>query len=284
MADWGKLTSRGNVEDRRGMAPVVGGGLGVGGIVLLLLVNYLSGGSVTDVLPQVLNQLEYTQVTSQNIDASQFEGADSYEVFTSTVLGSTNDMWSNVFNKNNVTYTPPKLVLFRTATDSACGGATSDVGPHYCPLDQTIYLDETFFDELTKRFGAKGGDVAQAYVIAHEVGHHAQHELGLLNDNGEAVDVGTMSAQDQSIRIELQADCFAGLWAYSIKDKGVFLPGEISEALDAAAAVGDDRIQANIQGRITPETWTHGSSAERVKWFTTGYDSGDVSACDTFAH
>lgn len=282
MADWSKLGSRGNVEDRRAMGPVGAGGLGIGGVILLLVVNYLSGGNVTDVLPQVVNELEQTQVGQQNIDTSAFEGADSYEVFTSTVLGSTNDMWTKIFNANNKTYTPPKLVLFRTATQSACGGARSDVGPHYCPLDSTIYLDETFFDELTKRFGAKGGDVAQAYVIAHEAGHHAQHELGIVDESGQ-ITVSTEDSQQQSIDLELQADCFAGLWAYSIKDKGVFEPNEISEALDAAAAVGDDRIQSKTEGRITPETWTHGSSADRVKWFTRGYDSGNLASCNTFS-
>lgn len=283
MADWSKIGSRGNVEDRRGMAPVLGGGLGLGGLAILLLLNYLGGGSVTDVLPQVLNELQYTQVNSSNIDTTQFEGADSYEVFAATVLGSTNDMWTGVFNQNNLHYAPPRLVLFRTGTNSACGGATSQVGPHYCPIDGTIYLDETFFDELTTRFGARGGDVAQAYVIAHEAAHHAQHKLGIMNDQGEiTVDTGMLTEQEQAIRFELQADCFAGLWAYSIKDRGVFEDGEIAEALDAAAAVGDDRIQATINGRVNPETWTHGSSAERTRWFNRGYTTGSLDACNTF--
>ncbi len=283
MANWDKLTSRGNVQDRRAMGPVGVGGLGIGGVVLLLLFNYLGGGGVVDVLPQVLNQLQNTQVVEQNnFDTKQFEGADSYEVFTSTVLGSTNDMWVNFFNQNNLNYTPPLLVLFRTQTTSACGGASSEVGPHYCPLDQTIYLDETFFDELTKRLGAEGGDVAQAYVIAHEVGHHAQYQLGILNEEGRANNGEGMNDQEQSINIELEADCFAGLWAYSIKDKGIFLPGEINEALDAASAVGDDRIQQTINGRINPETWTHGSSEQRMSWFMKGFSSGSVASCDTF--
>lgn len=283
MADWSKITSRGNVEDRRAMGPVqIGGGVGVVGVIIYLLISYLGGGNSGNVLPQVLNQLENTQITSQqNFDTKQFEGSDSYEVFVSTVLGSTNDMWTTIFNKNNLDYTPPALVLFRTSTNSACGGASSDVGPHYCPLDQTIYLDETFFDELTKRFGGNGGDVAQAYVIAHEVGHHAQYQLGIVNENGE-INSNGLDQQQESIDLELQADCFAGLWAYSIKDKGVFQPNEINEALDAAAAVGDDRIQKNIEGRINPETWTHGSSAERVKWFTEGYNTGNINSCDTF--
>lgn len=275
MANWGRITSRGNVEDRRGMAPAAIGGIGITGIALLFLVNVLTGGSPAD----LLNQLE--QLPSQTTnpqDTKQYEGADDYEVFASTVLGSDNDMWRQLFRQAGQTYTEPKLVLFRTATESGCGGATADVGPHYCPLDQTIYLDETFFDELTTRFGAQDGDVAQAYVIAHEVGHHAQQELGIMDQVQNAA--GDSNAA--SIRLELQADCFAGLWAHSIRDRQVLEPGEIQEAIDAAAAVGDDRIQARVTGQVRPETWTHGSSAERVRWFTKGYESGLVNACDTF--
>jgi uncharacterized protein len=282
MADWSKLTSRGNVEDRRAFGPALGGGLGIGGVVLLLLFNYLGGGDVTDVLPQVLNQLQTTQVQQQNIDVSQFEGADSYEVFASTVLGSVNDMWSQFFSQNNLTYTPPKLVLFRGSTQSACGGANAQVGPHYCPLDATIYLDETFFDELKQRFGGNTGDVAQAYVIAHEVGHHAQNLFGTMDQVNNRASEDPDSANELSILQELQADCYAGLWAYSIKNKGVFEPGEITEALDAASAVGDDHIQETINGRINPETWTHGSSLQRVNWFNNGFNNGSLTSCDTF--
>lgn len=268
MALWDKISKRGNVEDRRGMGPGVVGGLGLTGVLLILLFNYLGGGNIGDVLTQLQDvQLQPTQ----SYDAKDFEGADSYEVFASTVLGSGNDMWKNVFSQNNLTYTEPKLVLFRGATESACGGADTRVGPHYCPLDQTIYLDETFFDELTKRFGAQGGDVAEAYVIAHEIGHHVQNELNTLG--------GGETSNEESVQLELQADCFAGLWAYSIKDLGVFEPGEITEAIDAAATVGDDRIQSKINGRINPESWTHGSSAQRVSAFNRGYESGLVTQC-----
>ncbi len=275
MALWNKIEARGNVEDRRGLGNTarVGGGIGVVGLVLYVLVTYLSGGSVIDVLPDLM-QMEVVQ--QQNINPADFEGADQYEVFTSTVLGSTNAMWSDLFAKNNATYHEPKLVLFRGGTESACGGAVSEVGPHYCPTDSTIYIDETFFDELQRRFGGSSGDVAQAYVIAHEVGHHAQQELGTLGVDEVSTD------NETSIKRELQADCYAGLWAHSIKDRGVFEPGEIKEALDAAAAVGDDRIQQNTTGRVNPETWTHGSSAERVRWFTAGYEQGTLAACDTF--
>lgn len=209
--------------------------------------------------------------TTQSYDAKDFEGADGYEVFASTVLGSTNDVWSKAFDQSNLSYNEPKLVLFRVGTESRCGGADSRVGPHYCPLDQTIYLDETFFDELNRRLGAEGGDVAEAYVIAHEVGHHVQYELNGLHED---------TSNQESIELELQADCFAGLWTYSIKDFGVFGEGEINEAIDAAGSVGDDRIQAKIEGRINPESWTHGSSEQRVAAFNKGFELGSVKQCD----
>lgn len=277
MADWGKILSRGDVEDRRSLRPAAVGGISVTGIVLFLAINYLSGGSLQSGLGQVAQSVleQQTQQVQTTQDTSQFEGNDPYEVFASTVLGSNNDNWTNKFNQINKTYTAPKLVLFRQATESGCGVATSDVGPHYCPVDQTIYLDETFFDELTNRFGAQGGDVAQAYVIAHEVGHHVQNLLGNLDESSQ-LDNAT------SIKTELQADCYAGVWANSIKDQGVLGPGEINEAMDAAAAVGDDRIEEKVQGYANPETFTHGTSEERQSWFTTGYDKGTLDACNTF--
>ena len=266
MALWNKIKSVGNIEDRRGMRSA--GGLGLTGVVIVLLFTYFSGG---DVAGELLNQLQNVDTgTSQTYSTKEFEGADPYEVFASKVLGSANDTWSRIFLKNNITYHAPKLVLFRKATESSCGGAISQVGPHYCPTDSTIYLDETFFDELTRRFGAQGGDVAQAYVIAHEVGHHVQNELGTLSEE--------RSNSDQ-VRTELQADCYAGIWAYSIRDAGVFEQGEIKEAIDAAAAVGDDRIQSKTTGRISPETWTHGSSEQRVNAFNKGYVSGSLREC-----
>ncbi|MDQ3076342.1 MAG: neutral zinc metallopeptidase [bacterium] len=272
MALWDKISSRGKIDDRRGQRMAIGGGgLGIAGIAIYVLFNLLSGGNID--VGTVLSQLQNTQVQNQNIDVSKFEGADDYEVFASTILGSTSDVWTSVFKENGATYIPPALVLFRGATQSGCGLSTSEVGPHYCPEDQTIYLDETFFDELQKRFKAQGGDVAEAYVISHEVAHHVQNLLGTLN---QATD------NSGSIKTELQADCFAGLWAYSIKDKGVFEPNEIREAIDAASAVGDDRIQQSINGRVNPESWTHGSSADRVAWFTRGYNTGSVGDCDTF--
>jgi len=277
MAFWDKISSRGKVEDRRGFSGLAigGGSLGLGGLAVVLLLNYLSGGNIGDVISQLPAQVPASQLTSEN-----FEGADNYEVFTSTVLGSTNDYWTKIFAENNLTYTPPKLVLFRGATQGGCGISSSEVGPHYCPLDQTIYLDETFFDELQARFQAKGGDVAESYVLAHEVGHHAQNLLGIIDDVNQNSTRG--NANELSVKQELQADCFAGLWANSIKDLGVFEPGEINEAMDAASAIGDDKIQKTIEGRITPENWTHGSSEQRVTWFDRGFNSGSLSQCNTF--
>ncbi|MES3031125.1 MAG: neutral zinc metallopeptidase [Patescibacteria group bacterium] len=269
MAFWNKLNTTGNVEDRRGVGPgVIGGGVGVVGIIIVIALNLLGGGDVGDVLNQIEN---VSSQPAQSYNAQDFEGADDYEVFTSKVLGSANDMWSEIFAANNLAYQAPQLVLFRGGTESGCGGADARMGPHYCPLDETIYLDETFFDELTKRFGAEGGDVAEAYVIAHEVGHHVQQEISGISET---------RSNEESIQLELQADCYAGLWAYSIKDLGVFEEKEIHEAIDAAAAVGDDRIQSKIEGRISPESWTHGSSAQRIAAFTKGYESGDVLRCE----
>jgi predicted metalloprotease len=280
MANWDNILSRGNVEDRRSMGPMaLGGGMGITGLALLLVVNLLLGGNPGD----LLNQLE--QVPSQiprSQTSTKFDGQDSYEVFASKVLGSTNDMWSPLFEQVNRQYAAPKLVLFRAATASSCGTATSQVGPHYCLRDQTIYLDETFFDQLRQQFGAQGGDVAEAYVIAHEVGHHAQQQLGIMDQVERLSRVSPEQSNDLSVKLELQADCFAGLWAYSIKDQNVLNPGEIGEAMDAAAAVGDDRIQEKVSGQVNPESWTHGSSEQRVNWFTRGYEAGLLSSCDTF--
>lgn len=266
MANWDTITSKGSVEDRRGVRMGLGGGA-VTGILLAMGVTYLLGGNPLEVLQQVDIQELQTQSAA---DTTEFAGEDAYEQFAAAVLGSTNDVWTKQFAAVGTTYTPPRLVLFRGVTQSACGGAQSAVGPHYCPLDATIYLDETFFAELTRRFGARGGDVAEAYVIAHEVGHHVQNLTGEL---------AARATNQQQIAIELAADCYAGLWAHTLRDAAVFEPGEIIEALDAAAAVGDDRIQQKTRGTIQPETWTHGSSEQRVAAFTAGYETGDIAAC-----
>lgn len=283
MALWDKIESTSSVDDRRGSTPVLmGGSVGIVGVIVFLLYAFLGGsGSGTDGMQQVLEQLQQTSVSQQT--TTEFDGQDNYEVFTSKVVGSSNDVWRQVLQREGGSYSEPRLVLFRQATQSGCGVATAAVGPHYCPLDQTIYLDETFFDVLTTQFGARGGDVAQAYVIAHEVAHHAQNELGIMEQVQMAQRQYPDSANDLSVRLELQADCFAGVWAYSVSKQGVLEPGEVNEALDAAAAVGDDRVQASTEGQANQESWTHGSSEQRTEWFNRGYVNGQPSLCDTFA-
>lgn len=271
MADWNKLSSRGNVEDRRGFAST-GGKISLVGVVLILAFNYFTGGSIGDALYQIAGMQQMGGSQQEKV-TSKYDGNDSYETFASTVLGSDNDAWKAIFAQQNRQYREPKLVLFRDYTESGCGGSDSRVGPHYCPEDETIYLDETFFDELTSKLGARGGDVAQAYVISHEVGHHVQKQLGIFDQ---------VSDNQGSINLELQADCYAGIWANSLRDKDIFEKDEIKEAMDAAQAVGDDRIQQKAQGYVNPETWTHGSSEQRLQWFTAGYNSGAIEACDTF--
>lgn len=272
MARWNKLSARGRVTDRRGISGGAAVGGGVIGLVMLLGITYLSGGDPLAVLlenPEVAKSAigEVTGSQQESVNPEQFAGVDEYELFVSTVLGSNNQYWAGQLPN----YQEPELVLFRGSTQSACGGAVSQIGPHYCPADTTIYLDETFFEELANRLGAQGGDVAEAYVIAHEVGHHVQNITGQLS---------TRQSQQEKIGVELTADCYAGLWANSIKDEGVFGPGEIAEAQDAAAAVGDDRIQQKSSGSVQPETWTHGSAEQRVNAFNLGYETGDLLKCD----
>jgi uncharacterized protein len=277
MADWDNIKETGNVEDRRTMP--VAGGLGLVGVVAIIALTLFSGGNDPQV-NEVIDQLSNQQSTTQQVT---LDPNDTYASFASKVLGSGNKIWKPLVESTGSTYREPKLVLFRQETASGCGGASSEVGPHYCPADDTIYLDETFFEELTARFGAKGGDVAEAYVIAHELGHHVQNTLGTSNKVEKLSRVNPDEANVLSVETELQADCYAGVWAKSVNDRGnVFTIGEITEAIDAASSVGDDRIQKEATGTINPETWTHGSSADRVKWFNVGYAGGGLKGCETF--
>lgn len=264
----------------------MGPGLALGGgltsIAIVVVLGLLGGKSGTSILQDVLNQTTGSSSSQLVTTAGPTDPNDTYVHFASKVLGSTNDTWKTEFATIGKTYEEPKLVLFRTATQSACGGATSDVGPHYCPADSTIYLDETFFDELKNQLGGSNGDVAQAYVIAHEVGHNVQKQLGTSDQVAAAEQSGAADANALSVKLELQADCYAGVWAHQVRQEGVFEPNEVQEALSAAAAVGDDRIQKKVQGRVTPETWTHGSAEQRVHWFNAGLDAGKMTACDTF--
>lgn len=275
MADWDRIGSRGNVEDRRGTTPAVAfmGGGGLLAIVITLALNYFGLEVSPGTVSMVLDTFGNSQVDQQK-QPVEFQGDDPYEVFASKILGSTDDLWTKMFSENGESYAKPRLVLYRNATRTGCGMASSAVGPFYCPSDSTIYLDETFFEELRSRFGGSAGDTAQAYVIAHEVGHHVQNLEGKLAGR---------STRQGSINTELQADCYAGVWAYSVNKNGIFSQGDLEEALSAAAAVGDDNIQTKTEGRITPENWTHGSSEQRVSAFNTGFTTGQPSKCSNLS-
>ncbi len=280
---WRNLDRSQNVDDRRGTgrAGAVAGGIGGLGIIGVLLAIFLGGGGGG--LGDALSGLGAGAPGQTVTQPPEYAGLDEVEDFVSAILGSTEVVWNDVFAESGRTYRPAELVLFTGFTESACGGANAQVGPHYCPLDKTIYIDRDFYAELERRFGAQGGDFAEAYVVAHEVAHHVQNELEIMDQVRSAQQSDPGQANAFSVALELQADCLAGVWANYIFQLGdVLEAGDIEEALNAAAAVGDDRIQSATQGQINPETWTHGSSEQRVQWFTQGYQTGDAAQCDTF--
>jgi predicted metalloprotease len=263
-----------NVEDRRGMG-MVGGGLGVGGIVIALVAYFLG------VDPSVV-----TQVAQQAGTPAQQGTAgtpkDETGQFAARVLGSTEDVWSTLFKRSGVSYRAPTLVLFEGQVRSACGMAQAAVGPFYCPGDEKLYLDLSFFRDLQTRFRAPG-DFAQAYVIAHEVGHHVQKLTGGFRRMETAQGRSQAERNRISVRMELQADCYAGVWGHHAGTMNELDAGDIAEALNAATAIGDDRLQKQSQGRVVPEAFTHGSSEQRVRWFKRGLESGRLQDCDTFS-
>lgn len=273
-----------NLEDRRGMSSggktVVGGG--IIGIVILLLNVF--GGENGQMVGNILQQTQGkrpAQTEARELTAAELEE----QAFVNAVLVDNEDVWTKIFQENNMTYKQPKLILFSGAVETACGNATSDSGPFYCPGDQKVYMDLTFFEELKTRFGAKGGDFATAYVIAHEIGHHVQTLLGTSAKMRE-MQQGKSKAEANklSVALELQADFYAGLWThYNQKMKGILEDGDLDEALSAAHAVGDDAIQAKMQGHIVPESFTHGTSEQRKYWFMKGYKTGDINQGNTFA-
>ena len=273
----------GNIEDRRGMRPVrTGVGLSLGGVLFLIVlslfgINPLPFLGVATKAPEV-----QMQDTGQPYQESPRE-AQTREL-TAVVLADTEETWSALLPKYGVQYVEPRLVLFSGAVASACGTGQSAMGPFYCPLDQKVYLDMSFFDDLSQRFGAPG-DFAQAYVIAHEVGHHVQNLVGTAEKVSAAQQrMSKADANAMSVRMELQADCYAGVWAHNAaRSRQLLEPGDVEEGLRAASAIGDDRIQKQTQGRVVPDAFTHGSSEQRMRWFNRGLETGDPEACDTFA-
>lgn len=270
-----------NVEDRRASGPRIGGRgtIGIGTIVLALVAMYFG------VDPSVVLQMaEGPPAQQQQGPAARPPANDPQARFVSKVLGETEDTWGAIFQKDlNRQYVPPKLVLFRGATPTACGTGQAAMGPFYCPGDSKVYIDLAFFDELQNRFKAPG-DFAQAYVIAHEVGHHVQHLLGISDQVDNLRRRNPSQANALSVRMELQADCFAGLWAQRANAaRNILEGGDVEEALAAATAIGDDRLQKQSQGYVVLDAFTHGSSAQRVRWFKRGLEGGELKQCDTFA-
>ncbi len=277
--DWEDGRRSGNVEDRRGMR-IPGGLAGGGGIgvVVIALVAMFFGVDPRLILQGAGQSGGGGQQQAAPPDAAQ----DKLKDFVSVVLADTEDTWGALFAKGGSHYVQPKLVLFTGAVQSACGTAQSAVGPFYCPGDRQVYIDLDFYHLLADRFGAPG-DFAQAYVIAHEVCHHVQNLLGISDKVQAASQRSAGRANPLSVRVELQADCLAGIWGhFANRSRQVLQAGDIEEGLAAAAAIGDDRLQQQARGHIAPESFTHGSSEQRVRWFKRGLDSGDVGACDTF--
>jgi len=273
----------GNVEDRRGMRPVrTGVGLSIGGVLFLLVLSLLG----INPLPFLGVATKQPEVQMQQADQPYQEGAQEAKLrqLTEVVLADTEDTWKAILPKYGVQYVEPTLVLFSEAVQSGCGMAQSGMGPFYCPLDQKVYVDMSFYNELETRFGAPG-DFAQAYVIAHEVGHHVQNLVGTAEQVQKAQQRASKAeANELSVRMELQADCFAGVWAKNAAQSRQLLEaGDIEEGLRAASAIGDDRIQKQTQGYVVQDAFTHGSSEQRVRWFRRGLEQGTPEACDTFS-
>ncbi|MBA2564165.1 MAG: zinc metallopeptidase [Gemmatimonadetes bacterium] len=274
---WTRGGRSGNIEDRRG-SRALGGGLGLGGMLLLLVLSLVFKQDFLSLVQTGTEPGPATEAPPANTTPEEERMVE----FVSFVLDDAQSTWSQQLSASGSGYTAAKLVLFRDAVRSGCGTAQSAVGPFYCPLDQKVYIDLGFYEELGQRFGAPG-DFAQAYVLAHEIGHHVQHLLG----TDERVRRGQAERPDQrnelSVALELQADCYAGVWGHSTAQRNLLEAGDIEEGLGAAAAVGDDRLQRQTTGRVVPDSFTHGSSEQRAQWFRRGFDSGDPSACDTFS-
>lgn len=275
-----------NIDDERGSGGRGGGRvplkIGIGGVLLAIGALYFG------VDPKIVFSLLEGSASSGNQSAvvapQPAQGPDLQRQFISRILASTEDVWTSYFQQMGRTYHEPRLVLFTGATQSGCGYAQTSVGPFYCPADHKVYLDLAFFQELKNRLGA-GGDFAQAYVVAHEIGHHVQNELGIMAQvEKQTSGMAERGATGASVRTELQADCFAGVWAKRANDaRQILQSGDVQEGLNAASAVGDDRLERQGHGYVVPDSFTHGTSAQRVNWFSRGMQSGDIHQCDTFS-
>jgi len=278
---WRGRRESANIEDRRGLSLGGGAGLGCGGLVLLLIISFITGVNPLE----LLNQVQEPQTGGYSeTERTAPEQNDEMSQFVRVVLADTEDTWNAIFQQMGRRYEEPTLVLFSDDVRSACGFSSSATGPFYCPGDAKVYLDLSFFRELDRRFGAPG-DFAQAYVIAHEVGHHVQNLLGISDQvHMRQQQSGGAEANELSVRLELQADCLAGVWGnHANRSRQLLETGDLEEGLNAAAAIGDDVLQRRTGGRVVPESWTHGSSRMRVEWFRRGLESGSPSVCDTFA-
>ena len=278
-----------NLDDREGAAPP-GGGLGGGvklggaGLIGVVVISLLLGLNPLDVLVSLQGGAPPSAPT-QGAPPPSPSGpvaGDETKEFVVRILGDTEDTWRPLFGQMGGEYHPPRLVLFQGRVESACGLASSAAGPFYCSSDSRVYLDRSFFEDLAQRFGAPG-EFARAYVIAHEIGHHVQNQLGITEKMAQQrARAGEGGSNALSVLIELQADCFAGVWGHFARQRKLLEPGDVESGLAAAAAIGDDRLQRQSRGHVSPESFTHGSSAQRVRWFRAGLDSGDVRQCNTF--
>jgi len=281
---WTPGGSSDNLEDRRGMRPsggglrMGGGGMGIGAILIVLVLSWLTGTDLTQMLGLISGGAGPVESGSSSAPTG-VPPNDEAGQFALWVLNDNQEVWNKLLGGQ---YRPTTLVLFSDATESGCGFAQAATGPFYCPGDEKVYIDLSFYEELHKRFGASG-DFAQAYVLAHEVGHHVQNVLGIEREMRRAQQANPRAANELSVRMELQADCFAGIWGHSTAQRDVLEPGDVEEGLNAAAAIGDDKIQKQSTGRISPESFTHGTSAQRATWLRRGLEQGSVEACDTFA-
>ena len=272
-----------NIEDRRGMGPARAGGLGIGGVLLVLAVSYFTGTNPLTLLNMLSGVEQMSSGPDQASDTPTSQPQDELGRFAAVVLADTEETWQSLLPPLGHQYSNPHLVLFTGAVRSACGMSSSAVGPFYCPGDRKVYLDLSFFDDLSQRLGAEG-DFAQAYVIAHEIGHHVQNLLGIAEAQQSRRMASPAEANALSVRMELQADCLAGVWGYHAKqERRLIESGDFEEGLRAASAIGDDRLQRMSRGDVQPESWTHGSSEQRMTWLRRGLETGDPKNCDTFS-